>query len=145
MDVLIPLALLVVGLIIGFFVARYMYAGEHTATSSKQAEQNIKELMSQQADHHVYQTRQAIDAIEKQCLALKQQVADYETLLTQSEDDSPRVPFYGEQATTYLRNNIKGREKAKAATVADTQPRDFANTGSGLFVGSSGQSTAEKD
>ncbi len=146
MDVLIPVALLIVGLIIGFFVARFMSSRDGASNSSKQAEQNLKELMSQQAVHHIHQTRQAIDSIEKQCQALKQQVADYETLLNQGDDeDAPSVPFYGEQATSYLRNNIQGREKTKPVTVAETQPRDFANVGSGLFVGSSGRSTAEKE
>lgn len=90
MDVLIPVALLIAGLIIGFFVARYMYTRDGASGSAKQAEQNIKELMSQQATHHIHQTRQAVESIEKQCQALKQQVADYETLLTQGEDgDAP--------------------------------------------------------
>ena len=146
MDVLIPVALLIAGLIIGFFVARYMYTRDGASGSAKQAEQNIKELMSQQGTHHIHQTRQAVESIEKQCQALKQQVADYETLLTQAEDgDAPGVPFYGEQATTYLRNNMQGREKSKPAPVSDTQPKDFANASSGLFVGNAGRSTAEKD
>lgn len=145
MDVLIPVALLVVGLIIGFFTARFMYSGKGNTKASKQAEQNIKELLSQQAEHHIHQTRQAVESIEKQCDALKQQINEYEGLLTQGEDDTPRVPFYGEQATTYLRNNIQGKEKAKPVAVPEAQPRDFANEGSGLFVGATGQSTAQKD
>lgn len=144
MDVLIPLALLVVGVIIGFFVARHLYGQDDSGNASKQAEKNVKELMAQQAEHHIHQTRQAADAIEKQCQALKQQLQDYQALLSQETDsDLPRVPFYGEQATTYLRNNLKSSER-RAPTVASTQPRDFANSGSGLFVGTSGQSTAEK-
>ncbi|QJR80228.1 DUF1043 family protein [Alteromonas pelagimontana] len=147
MDVLIPLALLVVGLIIGFFVARYQYTRDGVAgKANKTAEQNIKEIMAQQAEHHVHQTRQTIESIEKQCQSLKQQVDEYETLLVQNTDeDAPRVPFYGEQASTYLRNNLKGKEKVQIQSVSATQPKDFANTGSGLFVGSAGQSTAEKD
>ncbi|MBU2977702.1 DUF1043 family protein [Alteromonas sp. C1M14] len=146
MDVLIPVALLVVGLIIGFFAARFAYKRNGNATPTKQAEQNIKALMSQQASHHLHQTKQTVEAIEKHCETLQQQIADYETLLSQTdEDEDPKVPFYGEQASTYLRNNIKGREKATEKVTPETQPKDFANAGSGLFVGTSGQSTAEKD
>lgn len=146
MDVLIPLALLIVGLIIGFFAARFIYKRNGGANTTKQAEQNIKALMAQQASHHMHQTKQSVEAIEKHCEALAQQIADYENLLSQTEeDDDPKVPFYGEQASTYLRNNIQGREKAAEKAVPETQPRDFANTGSGLFVGATGQSTADKD
>lgn len=145
MDVLIPLALLAVGLIIGFFVARYIYTRDDGAKASAQAEKNIKEIMAQQAEHHIHQTRQTIDAIESQCEALRQQVEEYDALLTQNlDDDVPRVPFYGEQATTYLRNNLKSTEKAKQKVKPDTQPRDFANAGSGLFVGNAEQSAADK-
>lgn len=65
-------------------------------------------------------------------------------LLEQGSDDDSKVPFYGEQATTYLRNNLKGSDKSRVQRVSDTQPRDFANSGSGLFVGGSDKNTAEK-
>jgi len=60
------------------------------------------------------------------------------------EEEGSKVPFYGEQATTYLRNNLKGSDKSKVNRVSDTQPKDFANSGSGLFVGGSEQNNAEK-
>lgn len=145
MDVVIPLALLVVGLIIGFFVARFMYLNKGSNKASEAAERNIKEIMAQQAEHHIHQTRHTIEAIESQCQALRQQVEEYDALLSQNTDDAtPSVPFYGEQATTYLRNNLTGKEKLKASQSASSQPLDFANTGSGLFVGDSKQSAADK-
>lgn len=145
MDVLIPLALLAVGIVVGFFVARYVYNRDDGAGSSAQAEKNIKEIMAQQAEHHIHQSRQTIDAVEKQCEAMRQQIDEYEALLSQNlDDDAPRVPFYGEHAASYLRNNLQGQERRQQKSAPDTQPRDFANTGSGLFVGSSEQSTAEK-
>lgn len=145
MDVLIPLALLVVGLIIGFFVARYVYTKSSSQQAVEIAEKNVKEMLAQQADHHIHQTRQSLSAIESQCQALRQQVEEYESLLSQSlDEDAPKVPFYGEQASTYLRNNLQGKEKTKPPHVSDTQPRDFAKEGSGLFVGRTGQSDADK-
>ena len=145
MDVLIPLALLVVGLIIGFFVARYIYSKSSSKQAVEIAEKNVKEMLAQQSDHHIHQTRQSLSAIESQCQTLRQQVEEYESLLSQNMDeDTPKVPFYGEQASTYLRNNLHKEEKHTSPHVSDTQPRDFANEGSGLFVGGTGQSTADK-
>ncbi|WP_218352202.1 ZapG family protein [Alteromonas lipotrueiana] len=145
MDVLIPVALLLVGLIIGFFVARYMYTKDSSSKTVKQAEKNVKEILNQQAEHHLYQTRQTVEAIEAKCHTLRSQVEEYENLLKQGNEEDDSVPFYGEQASSYLRNNIKGREKASVKAVHSAQPKDFANTGSGLFVGTIESSDAEKE
>ncbi len=144
MELLVSLALLVVGLIIGFFVGRF-FQQKQGAGSAAQTEKQVKEILAQQAQHHIHQTRQSLESIESQCETLKQQIDEYETLLEQGgEEEGSKVPFYGEQATTYLRNNLKGSDKSKVNRVSDTQPRDFANSGSGLFVGGSDKNTAEK-
>ncbi|MEW9799049.1 ZapG family protein [Alteromonas sp. CYL-A6] len=145
MDVLIPLALLAVGLIIGFFVARYVYTQPNSKQAIEAAEKNLKEMLAQQAEHHLHQTRQSLSAIESQCNSLRYQLDEYESLLSQTtEGDAPKVHFFGEQATSYLRNNLKGKENNRITRVAETQPRDFANSGSGLFVGKSEQPAADK-
>lgn len=145
MDVLIPLALLAVGLIIGFFAARHIYTQPKTQQAVAQAERALKEVLAQQAEQHIYQTRQSVNAIESQCSAIKQQIDEYESLLSQSaDDDKPALKFFGDQASSYLRNNISSKESSSAPSVSNTQPRDFANAGSGLFVGGSKQSTADK-
>ncbi len=144
MEVLVPLALLVVGLVIGFFVGRFFQSkqGETTAVS---AEKQVKEILAQQAQHHIHQSRQALTSIESQCATLRQQIEDYEGLLAKSpEDEASAIPYFGEQTTTYLRNNISNSDKSKPKKVTDAQPKDFANSSSGLFVGGSGQSTEEK-
>jgi uncharacterized membrane-anchored protein YhcB (DUF1043 family) len=143
MELLVSLALLVVGLVIGFFFGRF-FQTKKTAGSAQNTERQVKEILSQQAQHHIHQTRQSIESIESQCATLMSQMEEYEALLTQSEDEDAKVPFYGEQATTYLRNNLNNTEKSETTRVADTQPKDFANTGSGLFAGKSEQSNAEK-
>ncbi|GGF68165.1 ZapG family protein [Alteromonas lipolytica] len=145
MEVVIPLAMLAIGLIIGFFVARYMYTKEGAVKANQAAEQAIKELLAQQSQHHIFQVKQSIEAIEKQCNALKQGVSEYEELLEATDSDAvPTVPFFGEHTTAYLRNNLKGAEKSKPNANSDTQPRDFANQSSGLFVGNTEPSAAEK-
>ena len=144
MELLVSFALLVVGLIIGFFTGRY-FQQKQGAGNAENTEKQVKEILAQQAQHHIHQTRQSLESIASQCETLKQHIEDYEMLLDQSSDeDDSKVPFYGEQATTYLRNNLKGSDKSKVQRVSDTQPRDFANSGSGLFVGGSGQNNAEK-
>ena len=138
MDILIPIALLIVGAIIGFFAARYWYGKGPSQTAVKQAENDVKALLSQQAEHHVFQSRQLIETVEKQCTALKEQLDNYETLLKPDEvSQKPAVPFYGEHASTYLRNTLNRDAKLHQATSTDTQPRDFADAGSGLFAGQS--------
>ena len=143
MELLVSLALLVVGVIIGFFVGRFVQSKQGSGNAAT-AEQQVKEILSQQAQHHIHQTRQSVESIESQCATLRSQMEEYEALLHQSDDEDAKVPFYGEQATTYLRNNLKSTEKAKSNRVSDTQPKDFANSGSGLFAGKSEQSPAEK-
>ena len=143
MELLVSLALLVVGLIIGFFAGRF-FQQKQGAGNTAQPEKQVKEILAQQAQHHIHQTRQSLESIESQCETLKQQIEEYELLLEQGSDDDSKVPFYGEQATTYLRNNLKGSDKSRVQRVSDTQPRDFANSGSGLFVGGSDKNTAEK-
>ena len=145
MEVVIPLAMLAIGLIIGFFVARFMYTKEGAVKANEAAEKAIKELLSQQSQHHIFQVKQSIEAIEKQCNGLKQSLSEYEDLLeTTDSDAAPAVPFFGEHTTAYLRNNIKGAEKNKQNANSDTQPLDFANQSSGLFVGNTVPPAAEK-
>jgi hypothetical protein len=113
MELLVSLALLVVGLIIGFFAGRF-FQQKQGAGNAAQTEKQVKEILAQQAQHHIHQTRQSLESIESQCETLKQQIEEYETLLEQGGDEEDsKVPFYGEQATTYLRNNLKGSDKSK--------------------------------
>jgi len=136
MEIIIPLSLLIVGAIIGFFAARYWYGRGPSQATIQQAENDLKALLAQQAEHHVYQSRQLIDTVEKQCEAMKEQLDNYESLLRPDEaTQKPEVPFYGEHASTYLRNTLNRDAKLHKASSTDTQPRDFAAAGSGLFAG----------
>ncbi|WP_026375864.1 ZapG family protein [Aestuariibacter salexigens] len=137
MDWVIGLALLLSGGIIGFFVARQVYQGNEQQNSSKQTERALKELLAQQAAQHLHQSRYSLDAIQQQCDALRQEMNAYEQLLETetADDDQPSLSFFGEHASAYLRNKHSTAKRNKSAT--DVQPRDFANTGSGLFDGRS--------
>lgn len=135
MEILISLGLLVVGLIIGFFVARYMYTERNASAAAKSAEQSVKAVMTQQAEHHVFQTRQTLQGLQHQIDVLNEQLGEYETQVQPSEesDGVPKMTFFGEQATAMLRNSSKVKSNQKSSK-SEEQPRDFANSGSGLFV-----------
>lgn len=135
MDLLISFGLLVVGLIIGFFAARFLYVEKQDGAASKTAVADVKAVMTQQAEHHVFQTKQTLQSLQHQIETLNEQLQDYESQIQPQEDESdiPKMSFFGEQATTLLRNTHKMNKKSQSKT-ADEQPRDFANAGSGLFV-----------
>lgn len=145
MEVVIPIVMLVIGAIVGFFVARYRYTKEGAVKANVAAEQAIKDVMAQQSQHHVFQVRQSVENIEKQCANLQQTLQEYEELLDNKDSDTlPAVPFFGEQTSAYLRNNLQGAEKSKQPSSSDTQPRDFANKSSGLFAGNSEAAVDDK-
>ena len=138
MEIAVAIGLVIVGGIIGFFIGRHWYGRGPTQTSIEQAENDIKALLSQQSEHHIFQTKQFIQNIEKQCTALNEQLNAYEGLMsTQDADNKQAVPFFGEHASTYLRNQLNKGTARKTPSQTDTQPRDFAAAGSGLFAGES--------
>ena len=55
MELLVSLALLVVGLIIGFFAGRF-FQQKQGAGNTAQTEKQVKEILAQQAQHHIHQT-----------------------------------------------------------------------------------------
>lgn len=141
MEILISVGLLVVGVVIGFFIGQFKASLQTSGASSKAAEQSVKAVMTQQAEHHVFQTRQTLHSLKQQLEQLEDQVTDYETHIqpAEEEDGTPKMTFFGEQATAMLRNSQKQRVKTKT-TSTDEQPRDFANSASGLFVDDKRQS-----
>lgn len=141
MEILISVGLLAVGLIIGFFVARYVYTERNANAAAKSAEQSVKAVMTQQAEHHVFQTRQTLQGLQHQIDVLNEQLSEYETQVQPSDenDNAPKMTFFGEQATAMLRNSSKVRAN-QPSSKSDEQPRDFANSASGLFVDDKRQS-----
>lgn len=144
MDWLIGLSLLLVGGIIGFFIARHLYSmANSNANAAKQNEQTIKEIMAQQAEQHIYSSRQTLEQMQRNCHALAEQLASYESLLQHKPDvdENNKLSYFGEQASAYLRNKQANNKRTTAS--ADIQPKDFAGESSGLFVGKNPQHTAE--
>ena len=136
MDWLIGLLLLLVGGIIGFFVAKYFIEAKQGTSDKAASEQTIQELMSQQAAVHVQESKQIAENLITQSTVLKQQVEDYEQLLISQQHgtEGSSMNYFGEHTTAYLRN--KSTKPVRKKSSADTQPLDFSSQSSGLFSGS---------
>ncbi|WP_100643903.1 ZapG family protein [Alteromonas facilis] len=144
MEIAISIGLVLVGAVVGFFVARFMYAQQGSEQAAKAAEKSVKAVMVQQAEHHVFQARQTLQGLKHQIDVLEEQIGDYETQIQpeESTEGMPKMTFFGEQATAMLRNSQRQRKNAAKAS-SDEQPRDFASTGSsGLFVDNKRQTNA---
>ena len=135
MDWLVGLLLLVVGGIIGFFVAKYFSTEKQSTSEEAAKEQTIQELMHQQATMHVQETKQIADSLIAQSASLKQQIESYEQLLIsqQALPDGSSLNYFGEHTTAYLRN--KSAKPSREKSNADVQPLDFSSQSSGLFSG----------
>ena len=135
MDWFLGLLLLVVGAIIGFFVAMFFTKKKPRAAGKAESEQTIQELMSQQAAVHIQETKQITDNLIAQSATLKQQIEDYEQLLIsqQSTSKGSSLSYFGEHTTAYLRH--KSAKPIREKSSADIQPLDFSSQSSGLFSG----------
>lgn len=135
MEWLISILLLLVGGLIGYFVAKFVNEGKLLTNEDATNEQTLKELMIQQATIHVHESKQTVQQLTQQAAALTQQINDYEQLIVNlnTTETATSLNYFGEQADAYLRQNSKTPSKDK--TLTDFQPLDFASQGSGLFSG----------
>lgn len=135
MDWFVGLLLLLVGGIIGFFVAKFFNREKQSASEKAKNGQTIQELMHQQAAKHIQETKQIADKLVAQSATLKQQIEDYEQLLIsqQAGQEGSSLSYFGEHTTAYLRN--KSATPTRENPSADIQPLDFSSQSSGLFSG----------
>lgn len=139
MDWIIGLLLLIVGGIIGFFVAKFVLENKNAQQASQAKEQTIKEIMAQQASTHLRESRVVVNALQQQCDNLREQLDAYEGLLqedTQS-DGANKLNFFGEHAAVYIRNTQNVQKPKREPS--EFQPQDFSSESSGLFDGSKNQ------
>lgn len=135
MDWFVGLLLLLVGGIIGFFVAKFFSNEKNNASDKIEGEQTILELMNQQAVMHVQETKQLAENLIAQSTTLKQQVENYEQLIINQHagTEGSSLNYFGEHTTAYLRN--KSSKPSREKSSADVQPLDFSSQSSGLFSG----------
>lgn len=135
---------LIVGLILGFAVAWFWANSMVQAKKSvvKSTEAELKELLKQQAKSHLQTSRETIQTLESELKRLLNSVTEYENTLSATSEDYTQNTFFGEHASMFLRNTDSKSSKTIAPKKdPDNQPKDFANSGSGVFVGSAATET----
>jgi uncharacterized membrane-anchored protein YhcB (DUF1043 family) len=135
MDWLIGLLLLLVGGIIGFFVAKFTSKEKLNESDKNSSGQTIQELMHQQAAMHIQGSKQITEKLVAHAALLTQQVEDYEELLIsqQAGAEGSSLNYFGEHTNAYLRN--KSTKPVREKSSANIQPLDFSSESSGLFSG----------
>lgn len=136
MDWLIGVLLLLVGAVIGYFVAKFVNERNLSTKKASKSEETFKELVAQQASMHIQESKQIAQQIRQQAEALNLQIHNYEQLIVNlnSTEDATSMNYFGEDAAAYLRHTPNQQNNKKTNT--DFQPLDFASQGSGLFSGS---------
>ena len=135
MDWLVGLLLLLVGGVIGFFVAKFFSKEQLNELDKSESGVTIQELMHQQAAMHIQETKQIAEKLTAQSSSLQQQVENYEQLLIsqQAGPEGNSLNYFGEHTTAYLRNKSTTPTREKSS--AGIQPLDFSSESSGLFSG----------
>jgi uncharacterized membrane-anchored protein YhcB (DUF1043 family) len=135
MDWIVGLLLLLVGVVIGFFLSKYWFESQPATQSTDDKEETARQLMIQQTAQHITDSRNLVSDVQYQCDMLQQKINEFEELTrhTHISSEQDKLEFYGGTTDTYLsqKQPSESREKVKA----EYQPRDYANSGSGLFVG----------
>ena len=136
MDWIVGLLLLAVGIIIGFFVAKFLIDKKLAEQESKSNDSTLKDVMANNAANHVSQTREIVDALNAKCSELTEQLDAYENILAASQENTnngEKLSYFGDDAALYIRNS-QSKQKRKH-TESEFQPRDFSSESSGLFDG----------
>lgn len=135
MDWLIGILLLVVGGVIGYFVAKFVNERKLLTEKEKGSEQSFKEIMAQHAATHVQESKQLVQQLVQKAESLTQQIEAYEQLVVDlsTNEDNASLSYFGEHATAYIRHSKSSQSKEKSST--EFQPLDFSAQSSGLFSG----------
>lgn len=141
MDLVSIVVGLVIGIIIGSVVAAVLVnsRAKQKRKSLTRSEQELKAILAQQASLHIESTKESIDAIYLRLEQLTNNIQQYESSLQVGTEDTDKLSFFGEHAGVFLRNNNLTKASNDKFNVSDAPPRDFANNGSGLFVGNVAQ------
>lgn len=144
MDWIVGVLLLVVGMVIGFFIAKFMIEQKVAEQASKLNDNTLKEMLAQHAADHLSQSREIVSALQGRCEDLTEQLDAYENVLNASQaDNSENLSFFGEHATVFIRHQ-QAKQKRKRET-PEVQPRDFSGESTGLFTDAKSKQVADKD
>ena len=146
MDLLTLFIGLIIGVVIGFAIAWFwtQSIANNQKVAVKSTEVELKNLLAQQAQSHLQTSRESIHALESELERLLASVTEYESTLSTNTEEYTQNNFFGEHASMFLRNTEIKSDRAIAPKDPDNQPKDFANSGSGVFVGSVAAKTVNK-
>ena len=118
-------------------------ANTHTKSITS-TEEEIKQLINQQAQQHIETTKTAVETMQQQLTAMQEQLAGFESGLQTEDSAKSEEAFYGEHASLFLRNTqIKEKKVPESST--DNPPRDFSSGSSGVFVGETTEKVETSD
>jgi uncharacterized membrane-anchored protein YhcB (DUF1043 family) len=134
-DIFIYASLLIVGVIIGVVITKIAVKDNSESESVAQKEQATA-MTHAQLREQLLAANQTLDDFESQIELFKNHLTEIDYILTSHEqsEDQPRITFFGEHASPYIRMSQK---TPKEQANPEHQPRDFSNSSSGLFVGES--------
>jgi hypothetical protein len=144
MDWIVGLLLLVVGMIIGFFISKFISEQKLAVRESTKNDTALKEVLVQNAADHLSQSREIVSALQSRCEELSEQLDAYENVLSasQSENDD-NLTYFGEHATLFIRHQ-QAKHKRKREP-AEFQPRDFSGERTGLFTDAKNKQTVDNE
>ncbi len=126
---------LIIGVVLGLVAFRTMHSNSQQQVNHTEDER--KALLAIQTRQHLNISRQVLNDIQNRTAELASHFNEYEESLTKATTSAGEMKesFFGEHASVFLRNTLEAHKKDLALAQPDTQPRDFANSGSGVFVG----------
>lgn len=137
MSLLMSILFLVIGLVIGFFVARYWFQ-EH----SEQARLNDEVMASKQQlanyQREVSEHFATAAALVEQLSETQQKLQNYlhhSADLLQQSGQQTDLPFFAEDTIRQLRVANAVKSDVRKAEDSDSPPRDYPDAASGLFKG----------
>lgn len=135
MDWLIGLLLLIAGIIIGFFVGKYLFEPKQQTNAAEEQEKSEKQLLADQANIHIEEVQSLLDGFQQHCARMAEQVEHYKAIIeeTNQEKTTNNLEYYNQQASLHLRT--KKTDRSKKSSKSDYQPLDYSEGSSGLFVG----------
>ncbi len=132
-EIIIYIALLIVGLVIGMVIAKASFSSDRQSQhQTVKAEQ--EQVMLAQLRNQLSAAKESMLVVESQTAQLQDQLTEFDYILSsyEKQEEQPKITFFGEHASPYLR--MKDQSK-REKTNTESQPRDFSSSSSGLFNG----------
>ncbi|EGN74864.1 hypothetical protein A28LD_1881 [Idiomarina sp. A28L] len=137
MDWLIGILLLIAGVIIGFFAARfYLSQTGDTAELKSQIESSQQQFEAYRKDvvEQLASARQLASEVTDIQHRLNLFLQDSQHLLEQDKDWQQPLLFSEETIRSIRKANVMNRDRREDSETADSPPRDYSEPGSGLFT-----------